>query len=226
MKHTICLIEDSDELRSFLQTVLEDNNYITYTAESGVAGLKLVEKHNPELVILDIGLPDIDGKTVCKKIKNMFPHTAVLFVTGNSKTEDIVHGLDIGADDYITKPVDPDELLARIRVALRKYTGNEQILELADLRLDSQAKRVTRADTEIQLSAQEFKLLEYLLANKNIVVSRSMILSRIWDGSPDIETRVVDVYIGYLRTKIDFMEPKLVHTVRGFGYVLKVGEKN
>jgi two-component system OmpR family response regulator len=142
-------------------------------------------------------------------------------VTGRGATSEVVEGLNIGADDYLPKPIDENELIARIKARFRKSEFSQPILTAGDLVLNSETHEVKRGSRKILLSPQEFKLLQYLLINKNKVISRDMILSRIWDGNPDIETRIVDVYLGYLRKKIDAQKPALLLTVRGFGYMLK-----
>jgi len=146
----------------------------------------------------------------------------VIILTARDSTADVVQGLDIGADDYITKPFTAEELLARIRARLRQRGQNNHKLEIADLELDTKSLEVKRGSKLIKLTPQEFKLLEYLMSNQNQVLTREMILNRIWPSAPDVETRVVDVYIGYLRKKIDTgFENNLIHSVRGFGYVIK-----
>ncbi len=215
------VIDDEAVLAEYLKDVLLGHGLVVYTAVSGTEGLELIEKIRPELVLLDIGLPDIDGRSLCQKIKNDFPDTKVIMITGHGTTAEIAEGLNLGADDYLPKPIDENELMARIKARLRKTEFFQTTLQTNDLLLNSETHEVSRANRKIELSPQEFKLLQYLMTNKNKVVSRDMILSRIWEGNPDIETRIVDVYLGYLRKKIDFKKPQLLHTVRGFGYMLK-----
>jgi len=221
MHLTILIIEDEPDMAEYLKNVLEDNGYTAYTAHRGTTGLQLIEELNPDLVLLDLELPDIDGRSICQQINADYPEIKVIMVTGHNDPNDIAHGLKLGADDYVTKPVEVSELLARIQARFRESKQENTVLSLADLSLNQETYEVKRGDTHINLSPQEFKLLQYLLINQGKVLTRDMILSRLWHTNPDIETRVVDVYIGYLRKKIDFTEPKLIHSIRGFGYVLK-----
>lgn len=217
----IVVIEDDKEMAQFLRDLLQEHQYIVYLTHSGSEGLSLIEKIQPRLVLLDLNLPDLDGRSLCAKIKSLQRDIKVIMVTAEGTARDIARGLDLGADDYLAKPINSTELLARIKARLRSRIKNDHLLKLEDLELNQLTHEVRRSRKQIYLSAQEFRLLEHLLLNQNLVQTREMILSRIWPSNPDIETRVVDVYIGYLRKKIDFTRPKLLHTVRGFGYVLK-----
>src|SRR3990172_1547263 len=162
----------------------------------------------------------MSGESVCRQIRRQFPDLPIIILTAKDTTEDVIKGLNLGADDYITKPFSGDELLARIKARLRDKTEEE--LKVADLFLDNKTLEVKRHGKLIKLSPKEFKLLQYLMSNKGRVLSREMILNRIWLTSPDIETRVVDVYMGYLRKKIDVGSHRpLIHSMRGFGYVIK-----
>lgn len=221
MHLTIVIIEDEPDMAEYLKSLLEDNGHTAYTALRGSAGLQLISELQPDLVLLDLELPDIDGRSICQQINVDYPLIKVIMVTAHNNPNDIAHGLKIGADDYVTKPVESSELIARIGARFRQNNQHHAELILADLCLNQETYQVKRGDTEIQLSPQEFKLLQYLLINKAKVLTREMILSRLWNTNPDIETRVVDVYIGYLRKKIDFKTPNLIHSIRGFGYVLK-----
>lgn len=222
MNYTLLIIEDTADLREYLTGVLADQGYTVLAAEDGTAALKLFEKVSPDLVILDLGLPTISGETVCKEIKRISPQTQVLVLTAKHTVADVTATLNLGADDYMAKPFEVDELLARIRARLRGTGPTETVLKANGLVLDTEKVEVTRDNNQIQLTPLEFKLLEYLLANKGRVLTRDMILARVWSSSPDIETRVVDVYMGYLRKKIDrgYKQP-LLHSVRGFGYMIK-----
>lgn len=222
MQQTIVIVEDTTEIADFVKEVLTDNGYLCYTAKNAVTGIQTVTNVKPELVLLDLNLPDLTGTDVFRKIKEMYPEIQVIMFTAESDPGSVARGLNMGADDYITKPVDTNVLLARVSARLRTTSGNSaNILKIHDLIINESSHEVSRANKNIELTAQEFKLLVFLAHNKNRVVSREMILSRIWDGNPDIETRVVDVYIGYLRKKIDFVAPKLLQSKRGFGYILK-----
>ncbi|HEX7017553.1 MAG TPA: response regulator transcription factor [Patescibacteria group bacterium] len=222
MPAVITLIEDDHDISEYLQNILAEEGYEVYSEDSGSKGLKLIEKVGPDLVLLDLHLPDIPGETICKQIRKEYPAMKVIMITAKDTPEDLARGLNLGADDYIAKPVAPEELLARVQARLRTGGGDNKKLVLGDLEMDLSGHEVYRGDKELHLSPQEFKLLEYLMQNPNRVLTREMILSRIWGGSPDIETRVVDVYIGYLRKKVDKgFKPQLIHSVRGFGYMLK-----
>jgi len=194
MNSTVLVIEDTQELREYLTNILADQGYKVLSAAEGTAALKLFEKISPDLVML----------------------------TAKHTVADISATLDLGADDYMAKPFEIDELLARVKARLRTNSSVDKIMRSQDLTLDAEKVEVTRDGKQIQLTPLEFKLLEYLLANKGRVLTRDMILARVWSTSPDIETRVVDVYMGYLRKKIDkaFSSP-ILHSVRGFGYMVK-----
>jgi DNA-binding response OmpR family regulator len=222
MANSVLVVEDDIGIRKYLKELLLENGYSAQTAQDGISAMKMVEKTQPNLVVLDLGLPDIAGETLCKDIKKNFPEIEVVILTARDSISDVVQGLDIGADDYVTKPFTAEELLARIRARLRAKGQNNTKLKVADLELDTKTLEVKRGNRQIKLTPQEFKLLEYLMGNQNQVLTREMILNRIWPSAPDVETRVVDVYIGYLRKKVDAGEDKnLIHSIRGFGYVIK-----
>lgn len=222
MNTSVLIIEDDNGIREYLREILVDNRYSVRDTDKGIKGIELAEKIQPELVLLDLKLPDIAGEEVCKAIKKTLPETVVIILTGKDSPSDVAKGLDIGADDYITKPFTTEELMARIKARLRDDRAKDHKLKVGDLILDQKTFDVERNGKKIPLTPQEFKLLEYLLTNKNNVLTREMILGKIWKYSPDIESRVVDVYVGYLRNKVDKdFKNKLIHSVRGFGYVIK-----
>lgn len=223
MVQTILVVEDDKGLQKYLKELLLDNGYSVKIAGDGIAALDLLNKTEPDVVVLDLGLPNMSGEAVCGEIRKKYPELPVIILTAKDSISDIVQGLNLGADDYMTKPFVADEFLARIKARLRrKEGGNDAILTVADLTLNSKTLEVTRGGKSIQLTPQEFKLLQYLMNNKGRILTREMILNRIWLYSSDIETRVVDVYMGYLRKKIDSdFDKKLLHSVRGFGYVIK-----
>lgn len=222
MVSTILVIEDDTGLQKYLKELLLDNGYSVQAASDGVVGLGLLKKSEPDLVILDLGLPNVSGETVCLEIRKNYPELPVIILTAKDAVADIVHGLDLGADDYMTKPFVADEFLARVKARLRGHNGTNQKLKVADLELDSKTLEVKRGPKLIQLTPKEFQLLQYLMNNTGRILTREMILNRIWLYSPDIETRVVDVYMGYLRKKVDSnAKKKLIHSVRGFGYMIK-----
>jgi DNA-binding response OmpR family regulator len=191
-------------------------------ADDGIEAIARVKKSQPDVVLLDLGLPKMRGEAVCKEIKKQFPDVQVIILTSQDTTPDIVRGLNIGADDYVTKPFEVDEVLARVQARLRAKNPSDNKLVVDDLVIDTTTMDVKRGKKEIVLTPQEYKLLEYLIRNQGKVLTRNMILNRLWLFSPDIDTRVVDVYIGYLRKKIDAdAKKKLIHSIRGFGYSIR-----
>lgn len=222
MQPIILVIEDDKDIREFLETFLRENYYTVYSEEKGTTGIKLAEKVKPNLVLLDLGLPDLSGEAVCARIKSYYPDVPVIILTANTESKDVVNSFEKGADDYISKPFINEELLARIKAKLRKQKLDTPEITVGDLRLNTETLEVTRADKDIELTQTEFALLHYLMRNENRVLSREQILGHVWSQDPDIETRVVDVYIGYLRKKIDKeFDSKLIHSKRGFGYTIK-----
>ncbi len=221
MKPYILIVEDDLDFQSYLSQILKSNGYTTKATAKGIQALEMITDHQPDLIILDLELPDMQGEGVCQEITKDYPEIPIIMLTAKSSISEKVNGLNLGADDYITKPFIPEEFLARIKARLRHKTSSDTILKIADLTLDTQKIEVKRNNQKITLSPQEFKLLEYLMQNQGIVLTREMILSRIWDNPMEVETRVVDVYIGYLRKKIDANHQKpLIHSTRGFGYSL------
>lgn len=223
MVHTVLIVEDDKGLQKYLKELLLDNGYSAKISSDGIEALEMLSKTQPDLMVLDLGLPNMSGEAVCAEVRKKYPELPVMILTAKDSIDDIVQGLNLGADDYMTKPFVADEFLARIKARLRRQDGgSESVLQVADLTLNSKTLEVTRAGKKIQLTPQEFKLLQYLMNNKGRILTREMILNRIWLYSSDIETRVVDVYMGYLRKKIDTgFSKKLLHSVRGFGYVIK-----
>lgn len=220
MLFKVLVVEDEKDIQEYLKEMLLEAGFSVQTASDGIEALNIIKKSPPDLVVLDLGLPNISGEAVCSEIKKKNPDVPIIILTAKGTTSDIVHGLNLGADDYLAKPFEGDELLARIKARLRQISNSK--LKVAELELDSTTLEVKRGSRKITLTPTEFKLLEYLMSNKGRVLSREMILNRIWLSSPDIETRVVDVYMGYLRKKIDLNSPKhLIHSIRGFGYVIK-----
>lgn len=222
MIYTVLVIEDDEGIQTFLKEMLLDNGYNVLTASDGISGLKIIKKSVPDLVLLDLGLPDMSGESVCGQIKKDFPDLQVIMLTARDTPHDMIQGLNLGADDYLTKPFVADVLLARIQARLRGKSGEDSKLQIADLVLDTKTLEVTRGGKKLSLTPQELKLLQYMMQNKGRILTRDMILNRLWLSAVDIETRIVDVYIGYLRKKIDKgFDKKIIHSVRGFGYMLK-----
>lgn len=222
MIYSVLIIEDDEGIQTYLKELLLDNGYNVMTASDGITGLKIIKKSVPDLVLLDLGLPDMSGESVCAQIKKDVPDLRIIMLTARDTPHDIIQGLNLGADDYLTKPFVADILLARIHARLRRKNGDDSQLKLADLILDTKTLEVTRDGKLLQLTPQELKLLQYMMQNRGRILTRDMILNRLWLSSVDIETRIVDVYIGYLRKKIDKgFEKKLIRSVRGFGYMIK-----
>lgn len=222
MIYSVLIVEDDEGIQTYLKELLLDNGYNVMTASDGITGLKIIKKSVPDLVLLDLGLPDMSGETVCAQIKKDLPELRIIMLTARDTPHDIIQGLNLGADDYLTKPFVADILLARINANLRRKGGEDSKLKIADLVLDTKNLEVTRGDKKIQLTPQELKLLQYMMQNKGRILTRDMILNRLWLSSVDIETRIVDVYIGYLRKKIDKgYTKKIIQSIRGFGYMLK-----
>ena len=222
MIYTILVIEDDEGIQTYLKELLLDSGYNVITASDGITGLKIIKKSVPDLVLLDLGLPDMSGESVCAQIRKDNPELRIIMLTAKDTPHDVIQGLNMGADDYLTKPFVADVLLARIKARLRRTNGDDLKLTIADLTLDTKTLEVTRDGKKISLTPQELKLLQYMMQNKGRILTRDMILNRLWLSSVDIETRIVDVYIGYLRKKIDTgFDKKLIQSVRGFGYMLK-----
>ena len=222
----ILIVEDEQKIADTLKLGLTENGYETDVAYDGNIGLKLFSTHHYNLIVLDINIPGINGYELCKIIRSKNPHVPVIMLTALSSLNDKIEGYDAGADDYIIKPFEFRELLMKIRVLLKRTmtqsipTGN--ILKAGDLEMNLDSKEVKRENTLINLTAKEFQLLEYLLRNKNRVVSRADIAVNVWDIDFDTNTNVIDVYINYVRNKIDKkFDQKLIQTQVGMGYILK-----
>jgi two-component system copper resistance phosphate regulon response regulator CusR len=219
----ILVIEDEKKVARFIKKGLGEEGYAVDLAFDGEEGLARVLDQVHDLIILDIALPKMDGLQLLKKLREKKVPTPVLLLTVRATIEDKVLGLDSGADDYLTKPFAFQELLARIRALLRRKAGaGPPLLQVEDLVLDPARHLVTRGGERIDLTSKEFALLEYLMRNAGRVLTRAMISEHVWNYDFDTETNVIDVYVNYLRRKIDSGgEKKLIHTIRGSGYVLK-----
>ncbi len=217
----ILLVEDDRSIVGFVEPELERLGFLVRCAYDGVTGLEEAEKFGPALIVLDIMLPGLDGVGALKRLREGGSRVPVIMLTARDTTLDKVHSLDCGADDYLTKPFDIEELIARIRALLRRAEGDE-ILRVADLEINTSTREVRREEREIELTTREYELLEFMAQNPRRVLSRDLLLSRVWDEEFDLTTNVVDVYVGYLRRKVDAPgEEKLIRTVRGAGYALK-----
>ncbi|HXX21535.1 MAG TPA: response regulator transcription factor [Terriglobia bacterium] len=222
----ILVIEDDKAVANFVKKGLESEQYAVDVTGDGEDAQMLVEEANFDLVILDLVLPKVDGLDVLKHICSRKPSPPVLILSGRARVEDRVKGLDLGADDYLTKPFSFSELSARVRALLRRSPSSIGIvLRVGDLELDRAERLVRRAGRRIDLTPREFALLEYLMRNAGRAVTRAMIIEHVWNFSFDTMTNVVDVYINYLRKKVDQdFDPKLIRTVRNVGYELGTGE--
>ena len=220
----LLLVEDEKKVSSFIKKGLEEEGYAVDLALDGETGLMMGLDGVHDLIILDLNLPGKDGLSVLRELRQTKVTTPVLLLTVRTAIEDKVIGLDTGADDYLTKPFAFQELLARVRALLRRQTEAEApLLKVADLTLDPARRLVFRGEEKIELTTKEFALLDYFMRNPDRVLTRTMIADHVWDYDFDPMTNVIDVYVNYLRNKIETgHEPKLIHTVRGAGYVLKV----
>ncbi len=231
MSKRILVIEDERNVAAFIGKGLYEAGYEFFLAYEGLQGLELLGQKEIDLIILDIILPGMDGRLVAKKIRELgYENLPIMMLTALGTTENVVEGLDAGADDYLVKPFKFKELLARIRALLRRHVpvaSTSQKLTASDLELDRDAKTVKRAGDKIKLTSTEFRLLEFFLRNKNRVLSRIDILESVWDINFNLGTNIVDVYVNYLRNKIDRQyEPKLIHTIIGMGYTLQGSNEN
>jgi len=220
----LLVVEDEKKVASFIKQGLEEEGYAVDVAQDGEDGLAMALDRVHDLIILDIGLPKKDGLQVLQELQKQSIPTPVLLLTVRATIEDKVIGLDSGADDYLAKPFAFQELVARVRALLRRRSDiGPSLLQYADLTLDPARRTVFRGGEKIELTAKEFSLLDYFMRNPERVLTRTMILDHVWDYAFDPMTNVIDVYVNYLRKKIDAdREPKLIHTIRGVGYVLKL----
>jgi two-component system, OmpR family, response regulator len=219
----LLLVDDEDNLRSMLDAALRHSGFEVHPVATGREALDAVSTLKPDLIVLDVMLPDLDGFDVCKRLRTSGDHTPVLFLTARDTTEDKVRGLTLGGDDYLVKPFSLEELVARITAVLRRagVAVDDGRLRCADLEMDDAAHRVTRDGTEVALSPTEYNLLRYLLMNRGHVVSKAQILDHVWDYDFGGDGGVVETYIGYLRRKLDIGGPGLIHTIRSVGYTLR-----
>lgn len=228
MSGRVLVVDDDRAIRESLARALELDGYDVELAADGAAALAAIRERRPDVAVLDVMMPNIDGLTVCRVLRAERDRLPVLMLTARTETQDRVAGLDAGADDYLPKPFELDELLARLRALLRRARPDEDdptgtgALQVADLRVDPSSRRVWRNDTEIELSKTEFDLLELLVRNSGIVLDHTTIYERIWNYDFGPDSKNLAVYISYLRRKIDAGDlPKLIHTVRGVGYTVR-----
>ena len=219
----VLVVEDETKVGSFIKRALEEESYAVDLCEDGAQGLDLALTGSYDVIVIDLMLPNLPGLEILRRIRKEKIHTPVLILTAQSKVDQKVKGLDAGADDYLTKPFAIDELLARVRVLLRRGTAEAPgILQVDDLILNPATREVTRDGQRIDLTVKEYALLEYFMRHTGRVLTRPMISEHVWDQDFDTFTNVIDVYVNYLRNKIDRgRSRKLIHTIRGSGYMLK-----
>lgn len=225
----LLVVDDEPNIRDLLATSLRFAGFEVFTASTGNEAIREATEHQPDLVVLDVMLPDMDGFTVTRRLRDRGEQYPILFLTAKDETQDKVAGLTVGGDDYVTKPFSLEEVVARIRAVLRRTHGGsetavESALVVGDLRLDEDSHEVHRGDVNIELSPTEFKLLRYLMLNAGRVVSKTQILDHVWDYDWSGEVGIVESYISYLRRKIDVVGEPMIHTKRGIGYVLRAAE--
>ncbi len=218
----VLVVEDDEEIADVLRRSLRNEGYEVRTSADGVDALEVAAGFVPDLVVLDLGLPRLDGIEVCRRLR-ADSDVPILMLTARAETEDRVGGLDSGADDYLVKPFERRELLARIRALLRRRPPRGSAsLSVGDLSLNPDTREVRRGDREVELTNREFELLEYLMRNERLVISRERLLDEVWGYDPMAATNTIDVFISNLRRKLEAGgEPRLLHTKRGAGYVLK-----
>jgi two-component system copper resistance phosphate regulon response regulator CusR len=224
----ILVVEDEPNVISVLKRGLADHGFEVSAASNGLTGLQMALSHPFDLIILDLMLPGMDGVQICKNIREQKPDVPILMLTALDATENIVNGLDSGADDYMVKPFKIMELAARLRTLMRRRGGNElskNLFKIGNIELDTDAKVARQNNTTLNLTPTEYRLLEYFIKNQRKVLSRIQILESVWDIDFNLGTNVVDVYINYLRKKLETNNsPKIIHTIFGMGYMMKDGE--
>ncbi len=218
------MVDDEENISYLVAAALRLDGFETSTAATGRDALTGVTAFRPDIVLLDVMLPDLDGFEVFRRLRSDGQKVPVIFLTARDTTDDRVRGLTIGGDDYVVKPFAVEELVARARVVLRRagWEDDSRVLRYGDLVMDDDAHRVTRAERVVSLSPTEYKLLRYLLLNAGRVVSKAQILDHVWEYDFDGESSVVETFVSYLRRKVDIEEPRLIQTVRGVGYSLRL----
>ncbi len=224
---TLLVVDDEPNILELLSASLRFAGFTVHTATDGQQALTLARKLNPDLLVLDVMMPGMDGFTVVQRLRERGQHIPVVFLTARDATQDKVTGLTLGGDDYVTKPFSLDEIVARIKAVLRRTAAaasqrSHSRLQFADIELDDDSHEVVKAGVAVQLSRTEFNLLRYLMENPGRVLSKAQILDHVWNYDFGGDANVVESYISYLRRKIDTTQPRLLHTVRGVGYVLRL----
>jgi two-component system, OmpR family, response regulator len=219
----VLVVDDEDNIRFLLDSALTHFGFDVVSCAGGTEALESVAVFRPDLIVLDVMMPDVDGFVVLKRLRAMRDRTPVLFLTARDAPEDAVRGLTLGADDYVKKPFSLEEVVARIRALLRRVSGDKAsgLMRFRDLEIDDDAHQVRRGGVVIDLSPTEYKLLHYFVANAGRVLSKPQILDHVWNYDWGGEATVVETYVSYLRKKLDPHGPSLLHTVRGIGYVLR-----
>jgi DNA-binding response OmpR family regulator len=220
----VLLVEDEPKLAAFIQKGLAEDAFHVDVAAAGEAAMTHARQTTPDIVILDVMLPGMDGFAVCQQLRLLHPEVPILMLSARGVVDDRVRGLDAGADDYLTKPFAFEELRARLRALLRRQKPSALlVLKIADITLDPVSRTVTRGNRRLDLTPKEFALLAYLMRNAGQVLTRAMIAEAVWDFTWDRLTNVIDVFINHLRRKLeDAGEPRVIHSVRGVGYVIRV----
>jgi len=220
----VLVVDDEENIRFLLGSALRHAGFEADSAATGREALEAVRRHRPDVILLDVMLPDLDGFEVCRRLRAENDHTPIVFLTAQDATDQKVRGLTLGGDDYVTKPFSLEEVIARVRVSLRRVglgRASSSVLTYADIEIDETAYRVRRGGQLVELSPTEFKLLRYLLVNAERVLSRAQILDHVWEYDFGGGGTVVETYISYLRKKLHPLGPPLIRTVRGVGYVLR-----
>ena len=221
-KPKVLVVEDDQRIRASIRRALMYEGYRAFEAEDGELALAALRDDPPDLILLDLNLPGIDGIEVCRRVREAGDTMPIIMITARDEVSDRVVGLDSGADDYLVKPFDLTELTARVRAALRRHEPGPERIAVGNLMVEVESMVATISGRRIDFTALEFRLLEYLARNSSIVLSRDRILSAVWGLDAETSSNIVDVYIGYLRAKLEADgEPRLIHTIRGAGYVLR-----
>ena len=224
-RRRVLVVDDEENVAHLVSSALRFDGFETLTADSGSRALAAVAEHEPDLVVLDVMLGDLDGVEVLRRLRSGGSDVPVVFLTARDAGEHRVEGLRAGADDFVVKPCSVVELLARVHAVLRRTAPPDKppasLLQVADLELDEDSHEVRRAGQDVQLTPTEFELLRYLMRNERVVLSKSQILERVWKYDFQGRSNIVELYVGYLRKKVDSVEPHLIHTIRGVGYVLR-----